>query len=58
MIIRKRMKIRRALRGDEQDADLHMAIEMVVGEHAAERPPAQGPAAKPVRIRPKEANHA
>jgi len=51
--------MRHTLRGDGQGADLHTAaIEMVVGEDAVVRPPAQGPAAKPIRIRPKEANYA
>jgi hypothetical protein len=51
--------MRRALRGTGQGADPHTAaIEMVVGEDAAERPPASGPAAKPIVMRRKEPNHA
>ena len=51
--------MRHTLRGTGQGANPHTAaIERVIGEDAAERPLAAGPAAKPIRIRPKEANYA
>jgi hypothetical protein len=51
--------MRPALPGNGQGVDpLTAAINRRFGEDAAEKPPAPGPAAKPIRMRPKEANHA
>jgi hypothetical protein len=53
------MKTRRALHGSGQGVNPHTAaIEMAVGEDAAERPPASGTAAKPILMKRKEPNHA